>query len=105
MTGCLGNGTGNLWVFLSIPIPATHGSQAASHSRYGFHQGINKKYIYLIIYFTTIIKPPYKQVLIGMDHGWAQRKKKKEKKTAQEMSVSWACPLITVIPPPTPHPL
>ena len=59
---------GNPWVLLSIPIPATHRSQAMGHSGYRFHQGINKNYIYLIIYFTTIIKPPYKQACIGM--GW-----------------------------------
>jgi hypothetical protein len=47
------------------------------------------QYFYLIIY---IIKPPYEQVLVGMgvDHGWAQRNKRKKKEMAQEMRVPWA---------------
>ena len=74
---------GNPQILLSVPIPVptTHRSQAVGHSGYGFNQGINKKYIYLIIYFTTIIKPLYKQALI--DVGWITgelREKKKEKK-------------------------
>jgi hypothetical protein len=48
--------------------------------------------MYLIIYLTTIIKPPYEQVLVGM--GWIagvprETKIKRKKETVQETRVPW----------------
>ena len=75
--------------------------QPTGHGRYRFHQGINKKYIYLIIYFTTIIKPPYEQALVGM--GWItdgprrhmspvpEKQKRKEKDPGHECLLGPPC--------------
>ena len=68
-----------------LPILATHRSQVMGHGRYGFHQGLGE-YSYLIIYIMTIIKPPYKQALVGMgvECGGEPEKRKEKNKNAQE---------------------
>ena len=69
----LGNGMGNPWVLLSVPVPApTHTRNpwvtSDGSGGYGFHQVVGSIFLYLIIYLITITKPPY-EVLVGMDQG------------------------------------